>query len=297
MSMRKLKALIAVADHGSLARAAHVLNLTQSAISMQIGALEDEFGMRLFDRGRKPLRLTADGVALLERAREVVRLYDELGESLSGADRLSGRLVIGAIPGALISIIPRALARLAELHPRLAVRVTNGISETLTMQLVHGELDAAIISEPRRLPDRLVWRPFASEPIMVIAPPGATYAGDVAALTSLPYIRYNRTFWVGRMIEAGLRSRGITLRAAMELDSQETIALMVRHGLGVSILPVCDTDLDVYANVTLLPFGDPPLHRRIGLAEARGSLKTRLAGALFAELLRASEQASRTRGG
>lgn len=295
--MRKLKALIAVADHGSLARAARVLNLTQSAISMQIGALEDEFGIRLFDRGRKPLRLTADGVALLERAREVVRLYDDLGESLSAADRLSGRLVIGAIPGALISIIPRALARLAELHPRLAVRVTNGISETLTTQLVHGELDAAIISEPRRLPDRLVWRPFASEPIMVIAPPSASYLSDAAALTSLPYIRYNRTFWVGRMIEAGLRSRGIALRAAMELDSQETIALMVRHGLGVSILPVCDTDLDVYANVTLLPFGEPPLHRRIGLAEARGSSKTRLAGALFAELLRASEQASRTRGG
>jgi DNA-binding transcriptional LysR family regulator len=99
------------------------------------------------------------------------------------------------------------------------------------------------------------------------------------------------------MIEAGLRSRGIALRAAMELDSQETIALMVRHGLGVSILPVCDTDLDVYANVTLLPFGDPPLHRRIGLAESRGNSKPRLAGALFAELLRASEQASRTRGG
>ncbi len=297
MSIRKLKALIAIADHGSLARAARVLNLTQSAISMQIGALEDEFGIRLFDRGRKPLQLTADGVALLERAREVVRLYDDLGESLATADRLSGRLVIGAIQGALISIIPRALARLAELHPRLAVRVTNGISETLTTQLMHGELDAAIISEPRRLPDKLAWRPFASEPIMVIAPPGAPYASDAAALTSLPYIRYNRTFWVGRMIEAGLRSRGIALRAAMELDSQETIALMVRHGLGVSILPVCDTDLDVYANVTLLPFGEPPLYRRVGLAAARGSSKTRLAGALFAELLRTSEQASRTRGG
>jgi DNA-binding transcriptional LysR family regulator len=297
MSIRKLKALIAVADHGSLARAARVLNLTQSAISMQIGALEEEFSIRLFDRGRKPLRLTADGVGLLERAREVVRLYDDLGESLATADHLSGRLVIGAIPGALISIIPRALARLAELHPRLAVRVTNGISETLTTQLMHGELDAAIISEPRRLPDRLAWRPFASEPIMVIAPPGAPYASDAAALTSLPYIRYNRTFWVGRMIEAGLRSRGIALRAAMELDSQETIALMVRHGLGVSILPVCDTDLDVYANVTLLPFGEPPLYRRVGLAAARGSSKTRLAGALFAELLRTSEQALRTHGG
>jgi DNA-binding transcriptional LysR family regulator len=297
MSVRKLKTLIAVADHGSLARAARVLNLTQSAISMQIGALEDEFGIRLFDRGRKPSRLTADGAALLERAREVVRLYDDLGESLTVADRLSGRLVIGAIPGALISIIPRALAQLAELHPRLTVRVVNGISETLTAQLAHAELDAAIISEPRRLPEKLVWRPFATEPIMVVAPPGASYAGDAAALMALPYIRYNRTYWVGRMIEAGLRARGIALKPVMELDSQETIALMVRHGLGVSILPVCDTDLDVYAGVTLLPFGEPPLCRRIGLAERRAGTKARLAGALFAELLRTAERAPPLPGG
>lgn len=193
MSIRHLKTLIAVVEHGSLAEAAEALALTQSAVSMQIRALEEQLGARLFNRDFKPLRPTPQGEAVFQRAREVVTQYEQLWEVSGSGDALAGSLAVGAIPTALGSVLPRALANLRAAHARLQVRVVSGVSQSLVLQLARGELDAAVISEPGRLPERLKWTPFAREPIMVLAPPGTRCRDDARLLRSLPYIRYNLT--------------------------------------------------------------------------------------------------------
>ncbi len=292
MSVRRLRTFIAIAEHGSLSAAAEALFLTVPAVSMQLRQLEDELRTPLVDRTSKPPRLNAAGEALLARAREVVFLYDRLPDAVSEAGDVAGTLSLGAIPTALSSLLPRALKAMAAAHPRLQIRVVHGLSPVFAEQLHHGDIDAAIVSEPAQLPEVLRWRAFATEPVMVIAPPGAPGQNDLDVLRALPYIRFNRRFWVSRVIEDHLRARGLALRETMELDSLEAIFLMVHHGLGASIVPVSGGGLEWLPAVRQLPFGEPPMTRTIGLAERVENPKARITAALFAELDAAARLAS-----
>ena len=288
MGIRELRSFVAVAERGGLSAAAEVLYLSIPAISAQISNLEHELKIPLFDRSRKPARLTGAGQAVLARARDVLALYDQLAEPDNVRADLAGTFVLGSIPTALTSVIPRALLALRLAHPRLTVRVHHGLSPSFAEQLRHGEIDAAIISEPRTaLPD-VQWEAFAEEPVLVIAPRDARGRSDEALLRELPYIRFNRHFWVSQRIEDMLAARRIALRESMELDSLEAIALMVRHGLGVSIIPVSHAGFLRLHRVKAVPFGRPPMKRTIGLAQRIGHPKQHLTTALLAALKQAA---------
>lgn len=291
MGIRELKTFVTVVERGSLSAAAEALYLSVPAVSAQIANLEQRLGAVLFDRTRKPARVTSAGQALVAKAREVLVLYEQIGESLADRSDLAGRFVLGSIPTALSSVIPKALLALRSAHPRMQVRVHHGLSPTFAELLRHGEIDAAIISEPRAaLPD-VQWEPFAREPVLVIAPREARGRSDEALLREYPYIRFNRHFWVSQVIDEALASRRIALRESMELDSLEAIALMVRHGLGVSIIPVSHTGFLRFHRLKAVPLGRPPVSRTIGLAERMGSPKRHLTAALFHALKHAAARA------
>lgn len=288
VGIRELRTFVAVAERGSLSAGAEVLSLSIPAVSGQIARLEEEFGTELFDRTRKPARPNAAGRALIVRAREILALYERLGEPVARDRELSGSFTLGSIPTALTSVIPKALLALREAHPRMHVRVHHGLSPSFVDLLRHGEVDAAIISEPRDPLPGLAWEPFAEEPVLVVAPRAAKGTTDVGLLREYPYIRFNRHFWVSQRIEDALVSRRIVLRQSMELDSLEAIALMVGAGLGVSIIPVSHAGFLRFHRLKAVPFGKPPLHRRIGLAERIGHPKAAIAAALLQALQRAA---------
>lgn len=293
MGIRELRTFVAVADRGSLSAGADALSLSIPAVSGQITRLESEIGTSLFDRSRKPARLNAFGRELLVRAREIVSLYERMNERASGNEELIGRFALGSIPTALTSVIPKALLALREAHPRMQVTVHHGLSPSFAELLVRGEVDAAIISEPRDPLPGLVWEFFAEEPVLVVAPREARGTTDIALLREYPYIRFNRHFWVSQRIEDALISRRIVLRESMELDSLEAIALMVRHGLGVSIIPVSHAGFLRFHQLKAVPLGKPPLVRRIGLAERVGNPKAAVTGALMKALRRAAGRQAR----
>jgi DNA-binding transcriptional LysR family regulator len=285
MSIRHLRTLIAVAEHGSFVAAAEAICLTQSAVSQQMKALEEQFGAELFDRRQRPPELNARGRVLTQRARQLVYLYDQLHDLHDSEAELVGLLEIGAVPTTLTGILPRALSRLRATQPTLQVRVSSGLSAELLARVDRGDLDAALVSEPKPIPKGMLWHRVAEEPLMVIAP-GRTEGADYRELLeSMPFIRFNRSAWVGHTIQTKLQDMGIHVREAMELDSLEAIWQMVRHGLGVSIVPVrCVEDNDARDLLTL-PFGDPPLCRAIGLLERQEHLQTGLTTALVNELI------------
>lgn len=283
MGIRNLRTLVAVADHGSFAAAARAVGLTQSAVSMQLRGLENELRIRLFDRHRRPPALNDHGKRLVRRAREIVQLYERMGEATdTGAGGMAGLLEVGAMPTGLSGIVPRALAALQRVHPHIAVNLVNGMSGELIPRVERGELDAALISEPNHIPTDLVWRPVAMERIAVAAPPQSTEKTDRELLAAWPYIRLNRRAWVARPIQQSLRARGIRPRQAMELDSLESILLMVYYGLGVAIVPQRCVEGPHPLPVRYVPFGEPPLTRRIGLIERSDNPKSNLAQALHA---------------
>lgn len=299
MHIRELRTFIAVAERGSISAAAEALFLSVPAVSTQLSKLESDLKTRLFDRSRKPVRLNSAGHALLARARQIIALCDQLGDAVSEPHDVAGTLTLGAIPTALTSVIPKALLALRRQHPRLQIEVRHGLSPTFAEQLRHGEIDAAIISEPPHAAPEITWEHFADEPVMVIAPHSAVEKTDAALLARHPYIRFNRHFWVSRQIEESLASRRIILRESMELDSLEAIALMVRHGLGVSIIPVSNNEFARFHRLRVIPFGLPPISRKIGLAERANNPKKRLTEVLLNALrlnAKSPQKARDTRG-
>lgn len=297
MGIRELRTFVAVVDRGSLSAAAETLFLSLPAVSAHIAHLESEVGTALFDRSRKPARVNNAGQALLVRAREILSLYESLAESISEEGDLAGSFALGAIPTALTGVIPKALKALRVAHPRMQIKVHHGLSPSFAEMLLRGEMDAAIISEPRSpLPD-ISWTAFAQEPVMVIAPSEAKGTTDAALLREYPYIRFNRHFWVSQRIEDALVSRRIVLRETMELDSLEAIALMVSHGLGVSIVPVANASFLQFHRLKAVPLGKPPMSRKIGLAERIGNPKTKVTNALMKALVQAAAEGAQGRRG
>lgn len=281
MSLRALRTLLAIAQHGSFARAADAVHLTQSAVSLHIRGLEEEFNASLFDRSRRLPVLTEAGHLALERAREILALYDSIAADLGEDGELRGRLRVGAIHTALSGIMPAALAALSSEHPHLRVNVLSGMSAELATRVESGDLDAAVTTEPvKPHPYGLVSTVLYEEGFWIIAPHALAQVETRTLLQEQPFIRFDRRAWAGRTIERELRRMRLRVRTAMELDSQEAIVQMVASGLGVSIVPASSRNLQRVDGLALRPFGEPQRTRRVVLIEREDRPKARLAGAL-----------------
>lgn len=281
MSLRALRTLLAIAQHGSFARAAEAVHLTQSAVSLHVRGLEEEFNASLFDRSRRLPALTEAGHLAVERAREILAIYDSIGSDLGDGSELRGRLKVGAIQTALAGVLPRALARLGLEHPNLRVNVSSGMSAELATRIESGELDAAVTTEPvKPHPSGLLSTPLYQEGFWIIFPAKLAGSDFRHILQENPFIRFDRRAWAGRTIERELRRLRVRVQTSMELDSQDAIIQMVASGLGVAVIPLSCRDLSQLHGVQRLPFGDPQHLRRVVLLEREDKPAGRLAKAL-----------------
>ena len=280
MEIRSLKTLVAVADHGSFAAAGAAVGLSQSAVSLQMKGLETSLGRVLFDRSHRPPLLNAEGRALVDRAREVVALWNGLTEGIR-AEPQAGSLALGAIPTLVSGILPESLRRLRAENPRLKLRLTTGLSNELEQLVLKEQLDVALVTQPEALTPGLSWHPFQREPLVVIAPADQVGPDDRSTLEAAPYIRFRRHAWAGQLIDGELSRRGIAVKPQMEVDSLEGIARLVASGLGVSVIPDRQLLEPFPKGLVSLPFGDPQVHRTLGLIERRDHPKARLAAQLY----------------
>lgn len=281
MSLRALRTLIAIAQHGSFARAADTVHLTQSAVSLHIKSLEEEFNASLFNRSRRSPVLTDAGHLAVERAREIVALYDSIASDIGGDHELRGRLKIGAIQTALASALPLALAALAAEHPHLRINVASGMSAELATRVEAGELDVALTTEPvKPHPYGLVSTTLYEEGFWIIAPGSCAGLDFRQLLQQLPFIRFDRRAWAGRTIDRELRRLRLRVQTSMELDSQDAIIQMVASGLGVSVVPLSSQNLEQLKHLEVQPFGSPQKTRCVVLLEQEERPLGRLAAAL-----------------
>ena len=285
MNLRQLQSLAAVAEHGSFTAAAAAVGLSHSAVSLHVKALEEALGVALVDRSTRPPRLTARGVALVEQARRMAAVMDEI-RAIGEEGALSGSLAVGVVPTEMVHLLPPALARLRRLHPRLSLRVRTGLSSELAQAVRAGELDVAVVTAPDMAPEGLVMHEILREPLSLIAPAGAGEATEAEMIAAHPFIWFSRNTWAGQQIERAVEACGLKPRAAMEVDSLEAIEALVAHGLGVSVVPE-RAGAPVSPALRRLPFGSPRGVRRLVLAERAGSPRARLVEALHAELVAA----------
>lgn len=284
MSLRYLRAFVAIAESGSFAAAGKRLFLTHAAVSMQIKALETEFGVSLFDRSRRPPELTESGKALLPMAVELIRAYDGLTAVLQDPQKERLRLSLGAIPSSLTTLTPNILNALRQRHSELHLTLTSRMTEELIQMVEVGSIDAALVSHIPEPLTGLEWQPFFREPLAVLAPPDAPMLPAERLLAEMPFIHFRRGMWVGRLIENLLRALRIQVREIMVLDTVEAVASMVGQGLGVAIAPVRRRNPALERTPRIVRLPRPTVYQTLGLVFRTARKKDPLITSLIAAI-------------
>ncbi len=236
MDTRYLKSLITVVECGSIAHAARAEGLTAAAISQRILALERQLGIELLCRLGHAAKPSEACVALLPRARRIVREVALLAGDADGVG-LTGELKVGAISTVLTGLLPAALRNLTEQAPSLKLVIVPGTSRSLYQALLAGELDAALlVAPPFELPKALQSRLLRKEPLVLLSK-STSSSSILSQLHTQPYIRYDPDAWGGRHAQRYLADNGLMPTPLVDLDALETIAVLVSEGLGVSLVP------------------------------------------------------------
>ncbi|WP_394199806.1 LysR substrate-binding domain-containing protein [Litoreibacter albidus] len=282
MSITLLRTLVAVADTGSFVAAAHRVHVSQAAIGQQMRKLEDLLGTSLFDRTAKPPALTPLARSMLPKARSLVSDYDRLIACAGDANNLAGTLSLGAVPSSLHGLVPMALKRLMRSTPQLSVKVVPGLSTDLLEMVGRGAIDAAITSAPLTPAPNLRTYHIAQEPLVLISAPNAPTGAPHDLLRTLPYIRHTPRAAAGQIADEWLMRNQITVQSIMELESLETVASVVAHGLGVSVVPdICMPDA-VFAALRRVPL--ETTGRSLSLLTRKDCAKAQLVERLMEEV-------------
>ena len=241
MDLRQLEIIRAIADTGSFTAAGEKLHVSQSAISRQILLLEDELGEPVFHRIGRRIRITPAGESLLQLShrvfqdlQETVSGISDKRESLSGTMRLVGGMTV------CLYVFPALLAEVRRIHPHLDLKVTVGSAERSIAMLRSGAGDLGLITLPVEATD-LVSVPVLEEELLLITYPTHPLAKktSIAAsdLDKQHFVLFETGSITRRLVEAFFTREGIEPEIIMETENVEIIKAMVRHGLGISIIP------------------------------------------------------------
>jgi DNA-binding transcriptional LysR family regulator len=149
VELRHLRYFVAVAEELHFRRAAERLHVAQPAVSEQVRKLEQELGVRLFDRTRRSVELTTAGTALLDEARRVLRQAEiAMMAARNAQEQATVRLRIGYLPDSLPLAVPQALRHLRTAAPRVETQLETGSTHRLMDEVRASRLDAAVIALP-----------------------------------------------------------------------------------------------------------------------------------------------------
>ena len=241
MDLRQLEIIRAIADTGSFTAAGEKLHVSQSAISRQILLLEEELGEPVFHRIGRRIRITPAGESLLQLSNrvfqdlaETVSAISDKRESLSGTMRLVGGMTV------CLYVFPVLLAEVRRSHPNLDLKITVGSAERSIAMLRSGAGDLGLITLPVEASD-LVSVPVLREELLLITYPAHPLAKKrqitPADLTRQPFILFETGSITRRIVDEFFMRERIEAEIIMETENVEIIKAMVRHGLGISIIP------------------------------------------------------------
>lgn len=282
-SIRLLKTFLAVAAEGSFAAAAPRVALTQAAVGQQMRTLESDLRRTLFERQGKAVVLSDAGRALLPAVRKLVAQYDQLLATGPAGEPMAGTLHLGAIVSAVRPLIEATLALKAR-HPGLELHVSAAKSIELLAGVTSGALDAAVtVREPGPEARGLAWTPLYAEPMVLLAGRALEDASARTLLQRHPFIRFDRSQHTGQLVERTLKKLRARPHEVLELNTIESIAELVRSGLGVALLPRLRDGRwasDPRLRVVELAGAE---QREIALAQRRGAASAAVVAALVRE--------------
>lgn len=232
MDLNELRIFLAVANEGSVTRAAERLNYVQSNITARIKCLEEHLHVSLFHRRNRGMHLTAEGELLREYAERIVHLATEAEQVVGEREEAGGKLVIGSMETTAAVRLPALLSQYHRLHPQVDLNLQTGTSDELIARLFDFQLDGAFVGYDISHPELLAEKAFKEE-LVLLSARDATL--DQASYRTILVFRLGCSY--RSRLEAWLKQTGQIPYRVMEFGSIEAILGCVSAGMGISFLP------------------------------------------------------------
>ncbi len=261
MDLRNLNTFIQVAESKSFTRAATALGYSQPTVSLQIKQLEDELGVRLFDRIGHTVSLTEGGKEALSYAQQICRLSQEMSSSTNQPCKPKGIIRVAMADSLCTPLIAREFARFRKEHPYISLSVTTAGTEELFRLLDHNEVDivctldshiynsAYVVCDEEKIDAHFVCCAKSS-----IANADSI---SVESLLKQPFLLTEKGMSYRRLLDERLARDSIELQPVLEIGSADLICRLVTEGTGISFLPDYVTEDAIKSkNIVRLPVDD-----------------------------------------
>lgn len=236
-----LQAFVSIAERGSFRAAATHLNLSQTALSHRIRKLEESLSAPLLLRTTRQVTLTPEGTALLPKAQH---LFAELGLAIAGLrgmpQQQATRIAVGCLPTIAMHVMPDVLARFAETHPDIEVRLFDNSAHEIAARVQAGDAEFGVTLVAANSWD-LEFKPVVKEPFVLLCHPHQTFAHvaglNWAQLHDVPLVRISAETGNRILIDDALGSRRETLVWRYEVQRVSTAVGLVQSGVAAAIVP------------------------------------------------------------
>jgi DNA-binding transcriptional LysR family regulator len=242
MDLQQLRYVVAVAELGNFTRAAERCFVVQSGLSHQVAKLEQELGVRLFDRTSRSVALTPAGAALLPAARDCLAAAERAkAEVFAAIGEIRGRLAVGMIPTVAAVDVPAALRAFHRDHPGVRISLLTGGSDMLADQVREGALDVAFLglAEGVEVPD-LNSRQLARDPLAALLAPDHHLAGRkrirLEAIGAEEFVDFPAGTTGRIQADRAFAAAGLERTVAFEVTDPHFMARLVAEGLCAALL-------------------------------------------------------------
>ncbi|MEO9338829.1 LysR family transcriptional regulator [Mesorhizobium sp. SB112] len=240
MNLRSIRYFVAVADGLSYSRAAEQLNISQSAISRQIQLLEDELGIKLFDRFGRGIQLTATGEELLSESQAILNSVSALREhAREMASGVRGVLRIGTTPQTLESFVARVLSEYRRKYPNIAVMLVEDGSANLVNRIEVGDVDLAFVALPQNSTfEKRELFPFGALAVLPPSHPLATRRTiEIDELAHEQLLLLRQSFMTRKLFDGACALSHIMPKILVESSSPHGLVSLANEGHGIAIIP------------------------------------------------------------
>ncbi|MEK8213264.1 selenium metabolism-associated LysR family transcriptional regulator [Paenibacillus sp. FSL L8-0463] len=243
MNFHQLHIFYTVSERGSFSAAAQTLHMTQPAVTMQVQALEDYFGAKLFDRSSKKIVLSEAGRTLMPFALRSIQLMRETDQAMSAfTHMLEGRLQLGASLTIGEYVLPRLLGPFGKAYPNISIMMKVMNTSQIMEEINKHQLNFGLIEAPVSHPDMEI-EPVMGDELNLIVPSGHPLADreEVTLEEALeyPFVLREQGSGTRRVMEEQLIAKGLdpaAMRVVMELGSTGAVKSAVEAGLGLTII-------------------------------------------------------------
>jgi len=279
MQIQTFKVFCDLADTESFSKAAERNGITQSAVSQQVRAIEEQYEVRLIDRGRRAFCLTPEGQTFLASSREIIGGYDELGTRMKKLQEvISGELRIATIFSIGLHELPPYLKRFRREFPLVEVKMDYRRSAQVYAAVQENRADVGLVAYPasrRGITAAVFWR----DRLVVICAPTHPLAPlrkiSLSELGGEKFIAFEPDLPTRREVDRQLRQAGARVKVAFEFDNIETVKRAVEIESAVSIVPRTSVRSEVETGqLACLELSDAEMWRPLGTLVKKSSAGT-----------------------